>query len=290
LEYQQKILKYKGKVVFEKLSLPYFDGLMPKEYFENEACFIFVNEGEFFIRSQTEQLHLQKGAGLLAKCLNYFFETNKTQRSIGTGVEVIGLLLYPELVHDIFEFDLHASTHQVNYNLKKIEVNKLLEHFKESISILLDHPELADESLIKNKLREFVMLMSKTVEAPSELDFLASMFKPNFAKLEEVIQKNMFANLTLDELASLCHMSLSSFKRKFKEVYGDSPIKHLIKMKVEKAAEMLNDRNNRISDIAYDTGFESLTTFNRTFKARYGKSPSEYRLTLSDQSLGQSVK
>lgn len=278
MEHVQKILTYKGRIVFEKLRLPYFDR-MPKEYFEKEACFIFVNEGEFSVRSQSEYLNFKKGTGLLAKCLNYFFETNEKQRSVGKGVEVIGLLLYPEIVNEIFQFDIYSSNHQVDYNLKKIEVNRLLEHFRESISILLDNPELADESLIKTKLREFVLLMTKTVDAPSELDFLASLFKPNFIKFEEVIRNNQYANLTLDELATLCHMSLSSFKRKFQEVYSDSPIKCLSKKKLLKAAELLKDKNNRISDIAYDVGFESLSTFNRTFKSQYGKSPSEYRLS-----------
>lgn len=278
MEFQKKILRYKGRVVLEKLRLPYFDRIQ-KEYFETEACFIFVNEGAFSIRSQTEFLNIESGTGLLAKCINYFFETNEKQRSSGTEIEVIGVILYPELVQDIFQLDISTSDYRVDYNLKRVAVDQLLEHFRASINILLDHPELADESLIKNKLREFVLLISKTVGAPSDLDFLAAMFNPNFARFEAIIQKNLYANLTLEELAALCHMSLSSFKRKFKEVYGDSPIKYLSRMKVQRASELLKDKNNRISDIAYDVGFESLTTFNRTFKAQFGKSPSEFRMS-----------
>jgi AraC-like DNA-binding protein len=277
---QPKVLRYKGRVVFEKLRVPTFER-MPKVYFEKEACFIFVNEGEFSVRSPTDFLRFKKGNGLLAKCLNYFFEANKEQQTNGSPVEVIGLLLYPELVHELFQFDVFTSSYRVEYNLKKIEIDRLLEYFKESISILLDNPELADEQLIKTKLREFVLLMSKTVGAPSELDFLASLFKPNFARFEEVIAKNLYANLALGELAALCHMSVSSFKRKFGEVYGESPIRYLSKMKVHKAAELLQDKDNRISDIAYDVGFESLTTFNRAFKAQFGKPPTNYRHELN---------
>jgi len=276
LEREQKILKYKGKVVFEKLLLPSFNRIQ-KEYFEKEACFIFVNKGEFSVRSPTEILNFKKGTGLLAKCLNYFFETDEEQRNIGKNVEVIAVIIYPELVNALFQFDISTSNHSVDFNLKKMEVTKLLHHYKESVNLLIDNPSLADEQLIKNKLKEFVMLMSKNVDAPSELDFLAAMFKPNFAKFEEVINANINANLTLTELAALCHMSLSSFKRKFKEIYEESPIKYISKIKIEQASEMLKDNNNRISDVAYDAGFESLTTFNRAFKEHFGKSPSEYR-------------
>jgi len=277
LEHEQKILKYKDRIVFEKMRLPYFNRL-PKEFFENESCFIFINEGSFSVRSQTDYLSFQKGTGLLAKCLNYFFETSAIQRTVGTGVEVIGVLFYPDLVMDIFNFDLSISAHTVDFNVKKFEIDLLLHHYKESINLLLDNPELADEALIKNKLREFVLLMSKTVKAPSELDFLASLFKPHFAQFEEIIQKNMYSNLNLNEFAALCHMSLSSFKRKFKEVYNESPIKYISKKKVQKAAILLRNKSNRISDIAFDVGFESLATFNRSFKETFGVSPSEFRM------------
>ena len=152
-------------------------------------------------------------------------------------------------------------------------------------SLIKDNPELADEHLVQNKLREFVILMTKTVKAPSEGDFLASMFKPNFAKFEEVIKHNLYADLALDEFAALCHMSLSTFKRKFKEIYHESPAKYITKMKIKKAAEALANKDLRISDIAYDLGYDSLTTFNRAFKDQMGKSPTEYRMAQFGQDL-----
>lgn len=267
-----------GRVVFQKISTPSF-GRLPKEYFENEACFIFVNQGEFMVRAREERLELNKETALLAKCHNFFYETTKSAVEDQTQIEVIGLLLYPDLVQDLFDFDINNSNHTVDYNLKQIQVNQLLELYRESIGVLLENPELADPHLVKNKLREFVMLMTKTVKAPSEFDFLASMFKPNFVKFEEVIQHNLYSNLNLDEFAFLCEMSLSTFKRKFKEVYKESPAKYITKMKVKKAKVSLQNEDLRTSDIAYDLGFDSLTTFNRVFKEQTGKSPTAYRMT-----------
>lgn len=278
MEYSLKTLEYKGRVVFQKLCVPYFERL-PKEYHENEACFVFVNQGGFNVRAQTQLLEINKDTALLAKCLNYFYETARKQGEKNDDVEVVGIMLYPELVQNLFDFDIKKSSHTVDFNLKPVQVNQLLQHYRDSVNILLDHPELADEELIKNKLREFIILMTKTVEAPSELDFLASMFKPNFVKFEEVIQSNLYANLSQDELARLCHMSVSTFKRKFKEVYNESPSKYFSMMKINKSIDLLKNKELRISDIAYDMGFDSLTTFNRAFKSQTNKSPSEYRLS-----------
>ncbi len=278
MNYSEKYLKYKGRIVFGKQSMPYFNRL-PKEYKEDEACFVFVNKGEVSVRSQNNYMNLNKNSGILAKCLNYFFETNNEQKKCGDGVEVIAVLLYPALVNELFEFDLSVSDYSLNFNIKQIEVDRLLTNFKESINILLDNPELADEGIIKNKLKEFILLMSKSQGAPSQLDFLAALFKPVDIEFKSTIRHNMYANLSIDELARLCHLSTSSFKRKFKIAFNDSPKKYIVKKKIEKAAELLKTDGLRISDIAFDVGFDSLATFNRNFANFYSKSPSQYRLS-----------
>jgi AraC family transcriptional regulator, exoenzyme S synthesis regulatory protein ExsA len=278
MEYGEKYLKYKDRVVFGKQSMPYFDRL-PKQYSENEACFVFVNSGEVSVRSQTEYMDLNVNTAILAKCLNYFFETSYEQRQSGEGIEVVAVILYPSLMQELFEFDLSTSNYTINYNIKQVEVDRLLENFRNSIIILLDNPELADESIIKNKLKEFVLLMAKSQNAPSQLDFLAALFKPIDIEFKSTIQHNLYSNLSLDEIARLCHLSISSFKRKFKSTFDDSPKKYIAKKKVEKAAELLKTPGLRISDIAYDVGFDSLATFNRNFTNLYGKSPSQYRLS-----------
>jgi AraC-like DNA-binding protein len=278
LNYEEKYLKYGDRIVFGKQSIPHFDRI-PKRYAENEACFIFVNKGNVSVRSQIEPLELHQNQGLLAKCLNYFFESKTDSKSQNDGSEFIAVLLYPSLVEELFEFDISTSSYSFDFNIKKIEIDRLLENFKESISILLDNPELADENIIKTKLKEFVLLVSKSQEAPSQLDFLAALFKPNDIEFKSTIQNNLYANLSLDEMAALCHLSISSFKRKFKETYDDSPKKYIARKKVEKAASLLKSQELRVSDIAYDVGFDSLATFNRNFSGIYGKSPSEYRIS-----------
>ncbi|WP_459210399.1 helix-turn-helix domain-containing protein [Aquimarina rhabdastrellae] len=278
MKYEQKVIKYKDQIVFMRLSMPYFDRVQ-KQYAKDEACFMFVNKGAFSIRSQDDYMNLNKDTAVLAKCLNYFFEANDEQKKCDDGVESTGIFLYPSMVKELFEFDVTTSDYTFDFNLKKIEVDRLLENYKESINILLDHPELADENMIKTKLKEFVLLMSKSQQAPSQLDFLAALFKPNEIDFKTTIQHNLYANLSIEELATLCHLSISSFKRKFKTVFGESPKRYIIKKKVEKAAALLKSNDLRVSDIAYDVGFESLATFNRNFTNIYGKSPSEYRLS-----------
>jgi len=276
MENEAKYLKYKGNIVFGKQSMPYFDRI-PKEYSENEACFVFVNRGEVSVRAPHEYLDLDTNSGILAKCLNYFFETSEHQRT-GEGVEVIAVLLYPDVLEELFDFDLASAKHKINYDVKQVVINDLLENFKQSISLLIDNPELADENVIETKLREFVLLMTKSQNIPDQYEFLSNLFSPLHISFKSVINQNLYANLSVDEFARLCHMSSSTFKRKFNEAFNETPKKYVSRKKIEKAALLLKSKNLRISDIAYDVGFESVATFNRNFLDIIGKSPSEYRL------------
>ncbi|MEZ4776007.1 MAG: AraC family transcriptional regulator [Bacteroidia bacterium] len=278
MEYGKKILTYRNYIVFEKFATPYFRRA-PKEFFENEACFIFINEGRFSVRAQTAYHNLDRESAILAKCQNFFFETDETQRNSSEGIEVTGVLLYPQLVEELFQFELSAYSYTVDYTLKQVQVDALLANFRESINILLDHPELADEAMIKTKLKEFVLLISKSQDAPSHLDFLSAMFKPAHIDFKATIAQNIYSSLSLDELAALCHMSASSFKRRFKEVFGESPAKFISQQKTRRAAELLSTPDLRVSEIAYASGFETIASFNRNFKAQFGVSPTEYRLT-----------
>lgn len=280
----QKVLKYKGKVVFEKISMSPFQR-MPKLYEENEACFMFINKGEFSVRTPDQFLSFKKGQGLLAKCFDYFFETNKEQRKSSDSIEVVGVLLFSDIVQELFDFDISASSHTVDFNTKTIQIDALLDNFKNSINILLDNPELADEQMIKTKLKEFVLLISKTQNSPSQLDFLSAMFNKNSTEFMTTVANNIYSSLSVDEFARLCGMSVSSFKRRFTETYSQSPKKYFEEMKLKKASQMLLSESNRISDIAYDCGYETISTFNRSFKTYFGKSPSDYRLSQTAQSL-----
>ena len=55
---------------------------------------------------------------------------------------------------------------------------------------------------------------------------------------------------------------------------------HVSRVRVEKAKEMLRDPNHRVSEVAYQTGFQSLSHFNRCFKRITGQSPTACRQEL----------
>ncbi|MDF1518813.1 MAG: helix-turn-helix transcriptional regulator [Lutibacter sp.] len=70
----------------------------------------------------------------------------------------------------------------------------------------------------------------------------------------------------------------AKFKREFKKNYNDSPANYLRNKKLDKAAELLLVSEERITDIAFDCGFNGLANFSTLFHDKFGCAPSSFRL------------
>jgi len=268
-------LEYKGKTIFSKMLLSEYKRF--EKYFqENEACFMFIDDGSIVLRTPDKTLYFKPGEGLLAKCGNYFFE-NSNRTSTDGKVSIITAYFYPEVILELFSEDIFSLKYQSNRNASKVIVDKLLLDFKKNISYLLDNSDAVDESLLLTKLKEFILLLAKQEESTSVSDFVSSLFNPYEYDFKTIIENNILSSLSLDEFAKLCDMSLATFKRKFTEYYTESPKKYISTKKIEKAIQLLSNPENRVSDIAYDCGFDTVKSFNRNFKSKTGRSPSEYR-------------
>lgn len=67
----------------------------------------------------------------------------------------------------------------------------------------------------------------------------------------------------------------------FKKTTGVNFTNYLSRVRTERARNLLLNPNLRVSEIAYEVGFQSLTHFNRMFKRILGESPTVYRGKLA---------
>jgi YesN/AraC family two-component response regulator len=100
---------------------------------------------------------------------------------------------------------------------------------------------------------------------------------PIIARAREFIATNYAEDLSLTSVAKAVHMSTFYFCKQFKKATGFNFTNYLGRVRVERAKERLLNPNVRVSEIAYEVGFQSLTHFNRVFRKLTGESPSAYR-------------
>jgi AraC-like DNA-binding protein/ligand-binding sensor protein len=116
-------------------------------------------------------------------------------------------------------------------------------------------------SLIANE----VMVQEEEIESPL------------IRRARAYIHANQGDPIDLAKVAQAMHVSVFYFCKLFKKATGLTFTEYLGRVRVEKAKQLLLNPHLRISEIAYDVGFQSLTHFNRVFRQVTGKSPSAYR-------------
>ena len=87
---------------------------------------------------------------------------------------------------------------------------------------------------------------------------------------------------SLEELAQICHMSPTNFRRRFLEETGTNPLDFLHQVRVMKSCALLRTTAADISEIAAQVGYVSMSSFNRHFQERVGCTPSAWRGMRSD--------
>ena len=104
---------------------------------------------------------------------------------------------------------------------------------------------------------------------------------PVIARAKQFINEHQTEELSLGQVAKAVNMSTFYFCKMFKKITGINFTDYLSRVRIEKAKNLLLNPNLRISEIAYEVGFQSLTHFNRVFKKIIGQSPTQYRGQLA---------
>ncbi len=273
---ERKSFNLNNKCVVEKLLIktPFRFGAV----FENEACFLFIKEGETTINSATEHLAIHVSESVLLKCGSYFADL--IQKSQHQNCQVFAIHLHRDLLVELYKDEVPSFIQdyaQIPY-AQKIVKHDIIIHFIESLEFYFQNPTLVNDELLKLKIKELILLLLQTKNAENIMGLFAYLFTPRQANLKEVIQTHLFSNMTIPELAVLSGRSLSAFKRDFETYFNDTPANYIKEQKLIKAKQLLLSTDFSISEIGYKVGFTDTSHFARLFKTKYQLTPSAYRI------------
>ncbi len=241
------------------------------------ACFFYMIQGSMMSYDARGMHTITVKEAILKNCGQY------VQKYIGANeseeCEAIAVFLYPELLKEIYKDQV--PSYLINDTVpipKKLIGNKLIEQYMSNLTIYFEEVEAFDEALGILKLKELMMILLKSENHENIRKLLSDIFAPVNLKLKEVIENNLYNNLSLEQLAFISNMSLSTFKREFKKSFNDTPGRYIKNKRLERAALKLVSSDASIRSIAFDTGFQDTTTFSASFRKKYNTSPSKFRL------------
>lgn len=173
--------------------------------------------------------------------------------------------------------------------LKVSQKNEII-NILNRILIEKENPDIGSDLLNYLLVMELFVLISRALKMEWE-----NSIKNKSSKLKELIQvavsfinNNYERNISLKDIAQYVFLSTSYFTRAFKEEMGISPINYLLKTRIERSKELLEETTLRISDIALNVGFSNQQRFNDIFKKYEKTTPLKYR--KSNSLLSKNIK
>jgi AraC-like DNA-binding protein len=100
-------------------------------------------------------------------------------------------------------------------------------------------------------------------------------------KARKYIGEHSGEELSLTKVANVVNMNANHLSENFKQVTGINFVEYVARIRFANACDLLRNPELRISEIAFNAGFQSLSQFNRVFKRFSGKSPTEFRAKIT---------
>ena len=126
-------------------------------------------------------------------------------------------------------------------------------------------------------LRHLVRTYSNAArKAPEPRARVAPLGRGVIRRIEEYLEANMAADVSLQTLAALAHLSVDHFVRAFRGATGKTPHRFALERRLARAAALLKGPAS-IAQVAHACGFRSAAHFSVRFHARFGRTPSQYR-------------
>jgi AraC family transcriptional regulator, exoenzyme S synthesis regulatory protein ExsA len=176
----------------------------------------------------------------------------------------------------IQKFELNNIEQNEYKSVYSFEYDKFIKRFVDSLIDISKLSKTVQKKIIEVKFEE-IMLYLIELYGTHILYSLTSNNDNLTQNFTRTVESNQLKKLTLKELAFLCNMSVSTFKREFEKHYSESPIKWFQNKRLEHAYYLLNQKHKKSSEIYFEVGYENLSSFIQAYKSKYNKTPKQHQ-------------
>ncbi|MBK1897030.1 helix-turn-helix domain-containing protein [Chryseobacterium paridis] len=178
---------------------------------------------------------------------------------------------YYNIIKHIF-----ISAEKVEEPFLVFEKDEFINNYIESLKLIQQKSSSISAKMLQLKFEELMLYLLEKYPRTILSFQTRKLEEYSDIEIKKAVEKNLTNNLTLDELAFLCHTSVSTFKRKFLRLYNMVPSKYFLQKKMEIATSLLLQNKNP-SEVFYEVGYENHSSFSQSFKRIYGISPRQFQ-------------
>jgi len=169
-------------------------------------------------------------------------------------------------------------------------INHLLIQSKQGIHFVNPNPSIVKQvkALVAKKGAEkliaFISILNQLalhkqislIASKSDTKSINLLGSKEMGKVYEYLFQNFNQTIKLNDVAALAHMNPSAFSRYFKRVNRKTLTRFINEIRIGYACKKLQEKQYNITEICYESGYNSISNFNKQFKAITKLSPSEY--------------
>ncbi|MEM1338070.1 MAG: AraC family transcriptional regulator [Bacteroidota bacterium] len=243
----------------------------------NKNTFSFLAEGSKEVFFDNSSYAIENDQFLLMKsghCL-------MTEKLSNTNRNYASILLFfsNELaLKFIRKYDIPKAYPKDTKSVFSFKYDSFIKKFVNSLSDIDLLPNRSKNHLLEIKFEEIMLYLSE-IGYGACIRALVDQNNDQRQKFTKTIESNQLNKLTIQELAFLSNMSVSTFKREFAKKYKESPMKWFQNKRLEHAYRLMRDEQKRPSDIFFEVGYENLSSFVQAYKAKYGVTPKQHTST-----------
>ncbi|WP_299628376.1 AraC family transcriptional regulator [uncultured Tenacibaculum sp.] len=165
-----------------------------------------------------------------------------------------------------------------NYiGVAKTEVDPFISNLLISALMIINNKALHSKNILNLKLEELLLYLIKSNHSNNFKILLHQTIQEKKVEFRATILKNINHTYLIEDYAHLTSRSVSSFKRKFKETFGESAGKYFRKQKLLSSKSLLKTTDKTIKEIAFEVGYDTSSHFIRAFKSEFKTTPTQYR-------------
>lgn len=270
-----------GQVVFTQLRV--HAPLREPLELPSDACYLHIEHGEEQALFPPEGIVARPGTVILSTCGLTIGKMITIQPPGALHTTIVHF--NKGLLEQVFEGEKPVLWEELQTPVSRYVVqnaaNELVSMYFAGITPFFQNKAALTDAILKTKLKEIILLLLQSDNAEPIRQIVKDLFSERRFSFSEIVDAHIYTSVSVASLAQLTHCSLSTFKRKFREIYQSSPARYLTEKRLEKVAELLLTSDTPISHIGYENGFESPEHLSRAFKKQFGQTPSAYRLSFS---------
>jgi AraC family transcriptional regulator, exoenzyme S synthesis regulatory protein ExsA len=239
----------------------------------NQNVFSFLVEGNKEVHFDNSAVAIDNSKFLIMKsghCLmTERLSTNQNYKSI--------LLFFSNeiLAQFLRKVDSSTSKPKVHKSVYSFTYDGYIHRFVHSLLSIPQLSSTTQDKLLSVKLEEILLYLCE-IYGHDFLYALAMHSGDATQKFIRTVESNQLNKLSLKELAFLCDMSVSTFKREFEKHFAESPMKWFQNKRLEHAHHLLTHEQKNSSEIYFEVGYESLSSFVQAYKVKYGITPKQH--------------